>query len=449
MGLRAFSGLAARCVCLGFWAVMPVFLLLLANEALSQGALQRPRIAHAGGQFNGATYTNSLEALDRNYGAGFRAFEIDLSFTSDGELVCLHDWGESFTRSFGLPPTSPVSLLEFERLVRERSQVDKCTLDSLMRWLVAHEEAFLVTDIKERNLEALAHISAEHPQALSRTIPQIYQPAEYQVVKSLGYDELIWSLYLYSGGTQSALNYVREMDLWAVTMNTERAEGELPNLLQQLGVPTYVHTINQYADLLYLRTRGIDEIYTDSLSLEREAELAGSGLFTQDDSTIYRAKKERDAVKAESITRFATLNELHFTLGPNFPAADVTTNQISELDLNQGGLEFIATGNDPYIRFPSLRNPVEEIVIHVLLEAPDSSALEVFYATEEEPAFSEARRASKRLRVGRNELIINISAPSPVIGVRLDPGRVAGPYRVEKFEVRSKARSWARFFGWD
>ena len=93
MGLRAFSGLAARCVCLGFRAVMPVFLLLLANEALSQGALQRPRIAHAGGQFNGATYTNSLEALDRNYGAGFRAFEIDLSFTSDGELVCLHDWG--------------------------------------------------------------------------------------------------------------------------------------------------------------------------------------------------------------------------------------------------------------------------------------------------------------------------------------------------------------------
>ena len=84
------------------------------------------------------------------------------------------------------------------------------------------------------------------------------------------------------------------------------------------------------------------------------------------------------------------MNELHFTLGPNFPAADVTTNQISELDLNQGGLEFIATGNDPYIRFPSLRNPVEEIVIHVLLEAPDSSALEVFYATEEEPAFSEA-----------------------------------------------------------
>ena len=143
------------------------------------------------------------------------------------------------------------------------------------------------------------------------------------------------------------------------------------------------------------------------------------------------------------------MTELHFTLGPDFPVADVTTNQISELDLNQGGLEFTATGNDPYIRFPSLRNPVEQIMIHVLLEAPDSSALEVFYATEEEPRFSEARRASKRLRVGRNELIIDISAQSPVIRVRLDPGRVAGPYRLEKFEVRSKARSWSRFFGWD
>ena len=73
---------------------------LVGSSASAQLNPDLPRIAHAGGQVNGATYTNSLEALEENYQAGFRAFEIDFSFTSDRQLVCLHDWEESFTRSF-------------------------------------------------------------------------------------------------------------------------------------------------------------------------------------------------------------------------------------------------------------------------------------------------------------------------------------------------------------
>jgi hypothetical protein len=43
-------------------------------------------IAHAGGAIGHYTYTNSLEALNSNYEKGFRFFEIDLSWTSDGDL---------------------------------------------------------------------------------------------------------------------------------------------------------------------------------------------------------------------------------------------------------------------------------------------------------------------------------------------------------------------------
>lgn len=56
-------------------------------------------VAHAGSGINGQNYSNSIEALNLNYGKGFRTFEIDLSCTSDDKLICLHDWGNSFKKS--------------------------------------------------------------------------------------------------------------------------------------------------------------------------------------------------------------------------------------------------------------------------------------------------------------------------------------------------------------
>ena len=126
----------------------------------AQSVSELPRIAHAGGQIGNATYTNSIEALNVNYDAGFRVFEMDFSFTSDRQLVCLHDWEESFERSFGRRRQALISLLEFEQLVRERSEFNKCTLASLMQWFSTHPQAILVTDVKESNLDALAVISS-------------------------------------------------------------------------------------------------------------------------------------------------------------------------------------------------------------------------------------------------------------------------------------------------
>ncbi len=49
-------------------------------------------IAHAGGEIDGHTYTNSLEALNLNYKKGFRLFELDIHETSDHKYVAVHDW---------------------------------------------------------------------------------------------------------------------------------------------------------------------------------------------------------------------------------------------------------------------------------------------------------------------------------------------------------------------
>ncbi len=420
-------------------------MLWVSKASSSQSGLDLPRVAHAGGQLDGATYTNSLEALEKNYEAGFRAFEIDLSFTSDRELVCLHDWDESFTRSFDLPPASPVSLQEFERLVQERSSVTKCTLASLMHWFDEHHDAILITDVKERNLEALEHISTRYPQLLSRIVPQIYQPDEYESVKAFGFEQLIWTLYLYPGGTQSVLESLKDMTLWAVSMNSDRAQEDLPRRLDELGIPTYAHTINQYADLLYLRTRGIDEIYTDNLTIARETEIVKECRLAFRDSELFKASPNSEAGRTRSARRFGGRPRILFQLNRSFCAPDARTNQISDLTLDSDRLEIVATGRDPYISLPTFEHTVNELVVYVSLDSPDSTILEVFYATKDEPAFSAARRVSRRVEAGGNDLVLEISGSSPVTRLRLDPGAVAGVYRIENFEVRAGLRSLFRF----
>ena len=61
------------------------------RESLGENHL----IAHALGGIGGKPYSNSLEAFIENYNKGIRIFEVDLSITSDGYVVCRHDWNTS------------------------------------------------------------------------------------------------------------------------------------------------------------------------------------------------------------------------------------------------------------------------------------------------------------------------------------------------------------------
>ncbi len=257
----------------------PIPLILLLTWLVACSATDREqhfdarRIAHAGGGIDGHTYTNSIEALNHNLARGFRYFEIDLSFTLDGQLVCLHDWERSFKRSFGLEPSGPVTLATFRRLVREHGRYEKCDLDSLARWLAHHPEAYLVTDVKGDNLRALALLQQRIGQAERRVIPQVYQPENLSPVVNMGFEQVIWTLYRYDGDRQAVLAQVRR---WlgehlparlAVTMPRHRARGTLPRELGLLGIPTYVHTINDVEEMrIFRQQHGVTEIYTDELA---------------------------------------------------------------------------------------------------------------------------------------------------------------------------------------
>lgn len=224
-----------------------------------------PRVAHAAGGYKGLTYTNTLDALNHNANR-FDVFELDFSTTTDGHIVCLHDWEGSFEVAFKRKSAGGVTLKEFEKLALARTGLRNCTLDSLAAWLARNPKATIVTDVKDFNVDALRRIATQYPKLVDRFVPQAYHPLEYFAIRDLGFRNVIWTLYMFIGEDEIVLDWLRIMDLYALTIPTNRAARELGRRARATsGVLSYVHTINNRDDFQRFINLGVAEIYTDWL----------------------------------------------------------------------------------------------------------------------------------------------------------------------------------------
>ena len=205
--------------------------------------------------------------MNSNIKKNFQYFEIDFSFTKDGNLVCLHDWKQSFKRSFGFETNKKITLDEFNYLVKNKSEFQKCTVCSLSEWMRINPAAIIITDVKEDNIEALKIMLKTLPNARIRVIPQVYNPANFETIKESGFEKMTWTLYRYTGSNDEVLNWVENFSApFAVTMPKSRAESTLPKELKKRNITTYVHTVNTIQEKeKYINKFGISEIYTDFL----------------------------------------------------------------------------------------------------------------------------------------------------------------------------------------
>lgn len=224
------------------------------------------RVAHAWGNYKGKTYTNSLDALEQNK-KFFRYFEIDFSWTRDNKLVCIHDWGGSFTKTFGFSLSGKVpTRKQFLYYVIKNKEYKNCTLDSLVVWLERNPWVFIITDVKSGNYDALDEIARLYPKMKNRFIPQIYDPTNYPEVREKGFTKIIWTLYEYKWNKTDVLNYVKKYNFFAITLPKEKVRTWLALDLKALWKKVYAHTVNNFEELKKLQLLWVDEVYTDSLT---------------------------------------------------------------------------------------------------------------------------------------------------------------------------------------
>ena len=234
---------------------------------ISESSFKALRVAHAGGGYKRKTYTNTIEALNKNISNGFTYFELDFLFTTDDRLVCLHDWGQTFKNIFDIKNPRQVSYLEFEDLIDSQTNLKPCTEESLALWMENNPQAFIVIDTKENNsIDVIEYLTTVLPDPFSRLIPQIYSPNNYATTKKMGFENIIWTLYSYGGTNDEVVDWLTKFEgSFAITMPEKRARSGLCKRLKKYGTPTYVHTINSNEDV-FLKDLDCTEIYTDFLS---------------------------------------------------------------------------------------------------------------------------------------------------------------------------------------
>lgn len=107
-------------------------------------------IAHAAGEIDGLTYTNSLEAVVNAFKTGFRFIEVDLRRTLDNQYFGAHrikEFNEVTGRSerWILPPTTDAL-----RDVAIDGRLTPLLLTDLVPFFAGHPERILVTDKANR-----------------------------------------------------------------------------------------------------------------------------------------------------------------------------------------------------------------------------------------------------------------------------------------------------------
>lgn len=221
----------------------------------------------SGGVYRSFLGSNSLEGLEQCADAGQWTVELDFNFTSDGFLACIHDWMPEYID--GIAEWIPLPLEEF--LASEIYwNFTPVSLAQVADFLREHEEMLIVTDIKDRFDEAAALIAETCPDLLNRFVIQIYQPEQYDTVRALGFEQIIYTLYQLDWEDKTdwrALGkFAKRHPLVGFTFSYELCEvpGFVDGMLKS-GVPLYVHTVNGKEEQQKYFDMGITGVYTDDV----------------------------------------------------------------------------------------------------------------------------------------------------------------------------------------
>ncbi len=240
-------------------------------------------IVHALGGIDGNAYTNSREALINSYEKGGRVIEADIEYTSDGELVLVHNWKKKTLKNILGYETEldeePLSLSVFKDL-KVYGKYSTMTFRELMEFMRDHEDMMLVLDGKydeeddiRRQYSDILSIAREYGDDIpDRMIPQIYNKEMYSVImEQYNWKSVIFTWYQLDDDTldpEEILKFCDANNIRVCTMEDAKENPLIDRTAAKYGVSIYVHTINDEAVRDRLFDSGVSGIYTDFLFTE-------------------------------------------------------------------------------------------------------------------------------------------------------------------------------------
>jgi len=237
-------------------------------------------IAHAMGGVGGLDYSNSLEAFEYNYARGYRVFEVDLSWTSDGEIVLWHDWSvNQFLKD--KPKGYVPSLAEFES-AKIYGQYTPLTYQGLLALMEAHPDVTVVLDTKVRTADQATKLytkmkdTADTPEKLDtfdRMVAYVYSKDTFYAIDGVHhFKNYVFGYYLLNkkppstSGFASLAKFCHENGIDMIAMNYKWWSTKYKSAAKTYDVAVAAHTVNSVSTAKKLLSAGISSIVTDHLT---------------------------------------------------------------------------------------------------------------------------------------------------------------------------------------
>jgi glycerophosphoryl diester phosphodiesterase len=217
------------------------------------------------GDIDGIPHSNSLEALRCNHRRGFRWFEVDLTATSEGELVCFHRgdeklahlpgriWNLSLADLEGKKYEDRFLIVRFSALLAETDKLGDVVL------------VLDTTGWSKRMQQAISRSLGYGPKHSTRVVFQLYNEKDLEEMVPLS-KELGAGLLLNLNDTDDAKveELVKKNSFLAVVARTTRFTPWLAERLHAAQVPVLVQTVNEHRDIVNLSRAGADGFFTDT-----------------------------------------------------------------------------------------------------------------------------------------------------------------------------------------
>jgi len=223
-------------------------------------------ISHACGGVHGLTYTNSKEALQTALACGIRTIEVDFLYTSDGELVCAHEWQDLLDSD-----TVPTSA-EFYSL-KIYGKYTTMHAKDIIAAMAEYDDMYLIIDTKEKDrvqvIRDLVSLCNGDDSIIRRLVVQLYdRGCKDQILAIYPFSDenfLFTCYYFGSRRTTEIMQLCYDENIRVITVPNSKWDQDTLDFFIDKGFIIYEHTENRPDRANRALQRGIHGIYTDFL----------------------------------------------------------------------------------------------------------------------------------------------------------------------------------------
>ena len=235
-------------------------------------------MAHAFGGMNGKTYHNTMAAFQNGIKNGYKYFEVDLSYTTDGRLVLCHGWSEANCKHTGFKYRSSFRHMPYWRLmcmkVHGNRMISARGFYKKIRDLEDYTYEIDFHNIEgvqmKQRMRALEKDFAYDQKVLDRLLIQVYSRAMYEGIGDTSY----FKHYQYLVGKNihdldNILTYCLDHGICALAVRYNLAKPEYVQKIKNAGLYVMCYTVNK--DLVVARNlldSGVNTLCTDYITQE-------------------------------------------------------------------------------------------------------------------------------------------------------------------------------------